>query len=1083
VRIRYTRALLALMGVLLLFLVLADAAIISYQRNLFIEKAVSHAGHETDLMVEATREALLRGDEAAVQTALNLWGEEHEEIAGIRAVAPDGVEVARYGGDPPRGETLEITRSVVHGGRKLLSLSVLLDLAPLKAQLFALHLRVLVVSAVFVVFMGAVLWYAQRRTVLGPMEERLLRGQAEEEALKKAQKGLEAEVQERTAALREQRDRAEMYLDVAGVMIVVLNTRGEVQLINRTGCEILGYAEADIVGKDWFENFIPQRVRPQMRRVFDDLLAGRGDAAVRYENPVLKPSGEERIVAWQNRVLRDAAGAATGTLSSGEDITGRKRTEERLAVSEGFLHSIIEAEPECVKIETTDGVILQMNPAGLAMVEAERPEQVVGKSMYSVVAPEDVDAVRAMNERVAKGERGELEFRIIGLRGTLRWMQSHAVPFYDEGRGETVILAVTRDVTEKKKAEENLRRSEHSYRTLSESLPGIVYRLTPGDGACMQFFNDAVESMTGYRAEELAGAGEVCSIAGLIIAEDREEVVRTVETAVRENRPFQLEYRILHRDGKVRHFLERGQPVPAASGSPAHIDGVIFDITARKKAEQELRDVNTTLYTLVDHMPEGVVLLDEGSRVVLANPIGLDNLRTLAGARVGDVVSEIAGRPPRDFLVSASDLRGHEVRGPSGTSFQIAARTIQRGGGEESGLVLVLKDVTKARELERRLNLQERLAGIGQLASGIAHDFNNILTSVIGYSEMLLTDRALSEDVRSQIDAIQQSGQRAADLIQQILDFSRKSVSEFETVDLDVFLGEFHRFLRRIIPENILITVETAPGTYRVRADLTKMQQVLVNLAVNARDAMPKGGRLAFALSRMDLREGEAPPFPAMTAGNWVVLEVSDTGEGVPASVLPHIYEPFYTTKGPGRGTGLGLAQVYGIVKQHEGFIDVRTQRGTGTSFFIYLPEEKDLSAPAAAAAEAGAAPRGRGETVLVVEDDAMVRDLVRKVLVEQGYRVLAAGDGAEALEVFAAHQDEIRLVVTDVVMPDIDGIAMSAQMTARKPELRVVAVSGYPMIREKERLREAGIREWVEKPFQAKDLLRVVHGVLTAGA
>jgi signal transduction histidine kinase/CheY-like chemotaxis protein len=502
------------------------------------------------------------------------------------------------------------------------------------------------------------------------------------------------------------------------------------------------------------------------------------------------------------------------------------------------------------------------------------------------------------------------------------------------------------------------------------------------------------------------------------------------------------------------------------------------------RAEGELEKLVSTMNALVENVPMGVVLLDSDNRVVFANVMGDSCLRSLTGHGGGNRLTNIAGRPLKEFLVSPSNVmrREVEIAGHPKSVFAVAGRSIVQED-DVTGMVLVMKDVTKEKEIEARALSQERLAAVGQLASGIAHDFNNVLTCVIGYSEMLHGDPDLSPDSRNKAEAILQSGLRATELIGQILDFSRSTARELKVVDLGAFLRDFLKFMERIIPETIDVVIDSEPVEYKVKADITKLQQVLANLAVNARDAMPSGGRLGFGLIQYRQEEHEEPLFHDMFAGDWVILGVSDSGPGISPDILPHIYEPFYTTKDTGTGTGLGLAQVYGIVKQHGGFIDVKTKYDPvggkgGTSFVVYLPIAGGQVEAALTEADVEMS-RGRGETLLVVEDDKIVRYLLEKILVGAGYRTISASDGMEALKLFEIKENEIDLCITDVVMPEMDGIELSRELKKRKPTIKVIALSGYPLGIGEEEFNEAGVVELIQKPFQSRNVIESVQSAL----
>lgn len=345
----------------------------------------------------------------------------------------------------------------------------------------------------------------------------------------------------------------------------------------------------------------------------------------------------------------------------------------------------------------------------------------------------------------------------------------------------------------------------------------------------------------------------------------------------------------------------------------------------------------------------------------------------------------------------------------------------------------------------------------------------------MGYAELLQLHEDMPKDALDDLRVIGEQGARAAHLIRQILDFSRKSLMQRQPLEVISFLKEACKFLKRTIPENVRLSLEIGPDEYVVRSDPVLMQQVLVNLVVNACDAMPEGGDLRIRLARLALQAGERAPLPAMRPGEWVVLSVADNGVGIPDEVLPRIFDPFFTTKEVGKGTGLGLSQVYGIVIQHEGHITVETRVGEGTTVTIYLP-----ALPVPEKADGGATAekicQGHGETILVVEDEEPVLEIIRRMLEQANYRVLAVGDPGDALGVYEQQRDKIALVVTDMVMPEMSGLELILALRAQTPLVRAVVVSGYPLgEKEREFLLEANVN-WLQKPIAAAKLAQVVN-------
>jgi len=374
--------------------------------------------------------------------------------------------------------------------------------------------------------------------------------------------------------------------------------------------------------------------------------------------------------------------------------------------------------------------------------------------------------------------------------------------------------------------------------------------------------------------------------------------------------------------------------------------------------------------------------------------------------------------------------------------------------------------------------MQERLATVGQLAAGIAHDFNNILAAIVVYADLLKRDPNLLSASQERLSIIQQQVHRAASLIRQILDFSRRSVMEQSMLDLLPFVKELDKLLRRVLPETIQIELNYQPGVYLVNADPTRLQQVFMNLAVNARDASSDGGVLVFNLDQIRVLQDETPPCPDIPAGIWNRITVRDTGEGIPADVLPHIFEPFFTTKPVGEGTGLGLAQAYGIIKQHNGYIDAHSEIGEGTVFHIYLPAQQPVyehidhqETPSEA--------KGSGETILLVEDDYSTREAMKTLLEDLNYKVLVASHGQEALEIFDSKDAQIDLVVSDIVMPVMGGVTLFQKLTEQQPDVKMLFITGHPEKEGDRILLESGNVNWLQKPFSVGVFNEAIYNLL----
>ncbi len=421
----------------------------------------------------------------------------------------------------------------------------------------------------------------------------------------------------------------------------------------------------------------------------------------------------------------------------------------------------------------------------------------------------------------------------------------------------------------------------------------------------------------------------------------------------------------------------------------------------------------------------------------------------------------------------------------TGGEFGNLAELIREFFGQRENLIAEVFERKNAQEALResgeQLRQAQKMEAVGRLAGGVAHDFNNLLTAILGYAELILARRDVDTSMRGNVEAIQKAGRQAAAVTHQLLAFSRKQVLQPRVIDLNALVSDFERILRRVIGEHIELRTDAGAPCGRVRADPNQIEQVILNLSVNARDAMPRGGRLLIRTDNVRFDDAAAHQLaPDLTGGTYVLLEVTDNGCGMNAEVMSRIFEPFYTTKEQGKGTGLGLATVYGVVKQSGGTTTVESTPGEGTTFRVYLPmEDAEVEGLRPKTVVPVQPPSRRMETVLIVEDEEIVRELVCQVLSEHGYDVLCAANGTEALQMSAEHRGPIALLVTDVVMPQIGGLELSHRLTALRPELKVLYVSGYS----EDDMSEQGVissdMEFLEKPFTPQAITRKVREIL----
>jgi len=775
---------------------------------------------------------------------------------------------------------------------------------------------------------------------------------------------------------------------------------------------------------------------------------------------------EQTIRAFASGEIDAVASSATSTPLL------LQHAQEELRRREQLFRAVFDGVDDGILLVDGEGYFLDANPAACLLLGVPKSE-VLGRRTEDFAAP-GYDTELERGRIVAEGHRRGV-VRIVLPDGANRELEYRATRDILPG----LHLSMIRDVTELNRARNDLVASEQKYRRIVDTAREGIWVID--EQARTTFANRALEEMLGCAPGAMLGR----SVFDFV---DPEEHARTTAGLERRRRGLaeRQDQKYLHQDGSAVWVLMEASPLTDDEGHFAGALAMVTDVTDRRRAEDALRVSEARYRLLFDNSPLPIWLTDvESLRFLAVNRAALQlfgySQSEFLALEVADLLSSGEAAKLRLDLGAAHGEPRHATRKPvkkNGVVVDVAT-TAQTFEIEGRTVALVIgQDMTERNRLEAQLAQSRKMEAIGVLAGGVAHDFNNLLSIMITYTTFALDALKEGDPLRADIEQVASAGERAVALTRQLLAFSRQQILEPAIVDLNATVASLEPMLRRLVGENIDISIVSEQSLGRVSADPGQLEQVIMNLVVNARDAMPMGGELAIATANVSVTEGGPTPGVGVKPGQYVVLSIADTGTGIDTATRERIFEPFFTTKEPGKGTGLGLSTVLGIVQQSGGQMDVKSELGKGTRFEVYLPSV-DRPASPIAAAPSGLGLVGGHETVLVVEDDSQVRNLTRAILRRNGYEVLVASNGGEAFLISEQHSAPIHLLLTDVVMPRMNGRQLAERLSIARPEMKVLFMTGYTD--------DAVVRQGVfdadmallQKPITPEALARRVRAVL----
>ena len=866
-------------------------------------------------------------------------------------------------------------------------------------------------------------------------------------------------------------------LDAAPDAIVVVDQSGVIVLVNAQAERLFGYRRDEMIGQP-ADILVSEHSRDQHSEHHTRFLAAPPErpTVVGLELFGLRKDGTEFPAEIRLSPLDTKGGVLVS--SAIRDISDRGRTEEDLR----RLAAIVAGSDDAIVGKTMDGIITSWN-AGAERIFGYSPKEAIGQPVTMLVPADRPDEVPRILECLKRGETVE-HFETVRLRkdGKIVQIEITVSPIRDALERIVGASTIGRDISVRKAAEKHLVQMEARYRGLLEAAPDAM--VVVNQAGEIVLLNLQAEKRFGYRRDELIGQ-RVKNIIPEGFAERLiADALRSAEDALAQQIGTGIELTGRRKDGSEFPIELMLSPLDGVDG--ILVTAAIRDITERKRRAHDMSCVAAVVESSHDAI---ISLTPEG--IVLSWNHGAERIYGYSAAEtVGRSILFIS--PPDRTIETLTLLKGVE-RGETVEPFEtvrlkkdgtrihvsLTLSPIENSDGQVVGVSAVARDVTESKNLEAMLRQAQKMEAVGQLAGGVAHDFNNLLGVILGYTGLLLDRPGLDDLQRKSIEEIQKAGDRAALLTRQLLAFSRKQVLQPKVLDLNTVVAGAEKLLQRLIGEDIELLVVLNPALGRIEADAGQLEQIIMNLAVNARDAMPPGGKLTIETSNVEIDEDYAAQHPSTRTGSHVMLSVSDTGCGMDAKTKAHIFEPFFTTKEFGKGTGLGLSTVYGIVKQSGGSVWVYSEVGIGTTFKIYLPcvsPALEIAAPSDKSEKIA----GGSQTILIVEDEAALLEVTHRSLKAVGYAILAAQSPAEAIRISESHQGPIHLMVTDVIMPGMSGAQLASRLSVPRPEMKVLYVSGYT----DDTIVRHGVLEpglaFLQKPFSPKTLARKVDEILT---
>ena len=906
--------------------------------------------------------------------------------------------------------------------------------------------------------------------------------------------------------LRKSEQQYRELIELANSIIVRWKPDGEITFLNEFGQKFFGYAAGQIVGRQVVGTIVPEtestgrNLHPLMDQIRADPKAFEQNV-----NENVRRNGERVWIAWTNKAILDEQGQVREVLSIGTDITERKQAEAALRESMALYHSLVEQLPAGVFRKDAEGRYEFVN-SWFCRLKGVKAELFLGKKPAEVAAiellagaanPSNVKQLATQGtdhhqQIMQTGRPIEVEEHGVDADGKEQHLSVLKTPIFGSDGKIVGTQGILFDITERKRAEEALRESTALYHSLVEQMPSGIFR--EDRAGRYVFVNSWFCRLRGLPADQMVGRtpDELVAVEAAGRGGANPEIVQMLhdgsrhhEEILRTGKPIHVEEVYPTADGGKRYLRVVKSAVFGPDGRIVGTQGIQFDVTDLKQAEAHIREQAA----LLGKAQDASMVVDPDERIVFwnrsaeriygwtkAEAIGKTPLELFQGGAVSPRHGE-ALRIVKERGEWSGELQ-EVTRDGRAVTVQGRCNLIYNELGQPKARLIINTDVTERKKLEAQFLRAQRMESLGTLAGGIAHDLNNVLTPLL-VSVQVLKEKAMDEDGKRLLQSLEANVQRGAGLVKQVLGFGRGMEGERIVVQPKHIAREIRQMIVETFPKSVAFELYSAPDLWSITGDPTQLHQILLNLCLNARDAMPKGGKLSLRLENVVLDEAYARMNLEARPGPHVCLAVTDTGTGIPKEIQEKIFDPFFTTKEPGKGTGLGLSTTLAIVKSHGGFIHCYSEPGRGSTFKVFLPANPVRADAEKVVAKNGGLPQGHNNLVLVVDDEEPIRKLAQRALERYGYRVLLAADGTEAVSLYQPRRNEIDVVITDMAMPNMDGLATISALKALNPDVKIIGSSGLASDGSVAKAMAAGIQHFIPKPYTAETILHTLHEIL----